>query len=191
MVQKRIAFSGAAGTGKSHLAAIVQKALGIPLCPIGSRTVCKEMGFEHAYDIDAAGKRMEFQRRLCAAKAEWERQHESFVTDRSHLDNLAYTTLHAVDSVDEEFVGMIRRANSVYTHVIHVDARAPDAFMDLNDPARHQNRVYHRHYAMLLAQLWTYYSTFEQLIHFHWLTTPVLAEREEQVRAFLRVRAST
>src|SRR6185436_16486766 len=100
----RIAFSGAAGTGKSHLAKIVAEWLSLPMCPVGSRTVCKEMGFEHAYDVDKAGMRPEFQKRLCRAKREWEADTAAFVTDRSHLDNLAYTSLHSIDTVGVEFL---------------------------------------------------------------------------------------
>jgi len=182
----RIAFSGAAGTGKSHLAKIVAEWLSLPMCPVGSRTVCKEMGFEHAYDVDKAGMRPEFQKRLCRAKREWEADTAAFVTDRSHLDNLAYTSLHSIDTVGVEFLQTILRANACYTHIIHIDARAEDAFMNLDDPARHQSRIYHRHFAMLLAALWTYYVAEGQQIL--WVTSPDLSYREKQVFQFLERR---
>ena len=96
----RIAFAGASGTGKSTLANFLAKEYGLPVNPVGSRSVSAAMGFASPYDVDRAGKRSEFQQRLLDEKLAWERDHEAFVTDRTTLDNLAYTTLHDVHSID-------------------------------------------------------------------------------------------
>jgi cytidylate kinase len=51
---KRIAFCGASGTGKTTLATWLAEKLGLPLNPVGSRSVAKSMGFDSPYDVDRA-----------------------------------------------------------------------------------------------------------------------------------------
>src|SRR5271170_3399791 len=87
----RVAICGASGTGKTTLATFISETYGIPMNPVGSRSVSKAMGFDSPYDVDKAGKRAEFQRRLVTEKCEWEAAHDTFVTDRTTFDNLAYT----------------------------------------------------------------------------------------------------
>lgn len=57
----RVAFAGASGTGKSTLAAFVAAEYGLPINPVSSRSVAKEMGFVdpvtgdgRPYDVDRA-----------------------------------------------------------------------------------------------------------------------------------------
>src|SRR5271154_4068746 len=82
------------------MARFIADAFGLELNPVGSRSVAKAMGFASPYDVDVAGKRGEFQRRLLSEKISWELAHDSFVTDRTVLDNLTYTILHDVASID-------------------------------------------------------------------------------------------
>jgi hypothetical protein len=115
----RIAFAGASGTGKTTLAEWVSEEFDLPMNPVGSRTVAKAMGFSNPYDVDAMpGKRAEFQQRLVTDKREWEDEHPSFVTDRTTLDNLAYTMLHDVYAVDESLLNTIRGGLERYTHIV-------------------------------------------------------------------------
>lgn len=93
----RVAAIGASGTGKSTIARWIAESYGLTMNPVGSRSVAREMGFASPYDVDAAGRRIEFQRRLQAEKIRWELDHEDFVTDRTTLDELAYTWPHATE----------------------------------------------------------------------------------------------
>jgi hypothetical protein len=114
----RLAFTGASGTGKTTLARWVSEQFDLPLNPVGSRSVAKAMGFDNPYDVDAAGQRGPFQRRLVEDKRAWEDTHESFVTDRTTLDNLAYTALHDVYAIDQGLVGKVREGLRRYTHIV-------------------------------------------------------------------------
>ena len=64
----RIAMAGASGTGKTTLMNFLAKEYGLPVNPVGSRSVSAAMGFASPYDVDKAGKRSEFQRRLVTEK---------------------------------------------------------------------------------------------------------------------------
>lgn len=114
----RLAFAGASGTGKTTLARWVEKEFGFPFNPVGSRSVAKSMGFDNPYDVDAAGKRGEFQRELVLQKRAWEDEHENFVVDRTTLDNLAYTIFHDVYSIDADLLGAIAEGMKRYTHIV-------------------------------------------------------------------------
>src|SRR5450631_4116837 len=97
----RTAFAGSSGTGKSVLTTFIHEKYGYPINPVGSRSVAQAMGFASPYDVDKAGKRAEFQRRLFVEKCNWEDAHESFVTDRTHIDNLIYSSMHGcADTID-------------------------------------------------------------------------------------------
>jgi predicted ATPase len=147
----RIAFAGASGTGKSTLAEFVAKEFGLPVNPVGSRSVSKAMGFESPYDVDKAGKRAEFQRRLVTEKRAWEDAHESFVVDRTTLDNLAYTMLHDVHCVDDALLESVVQGVLRYTHVIYCPVAA---FCNPgNDTARVQSLAYHQLYDVLIEGL--------------------------------------
>lgn len=50
----KIAFCGAAGTGKTTLAKWVSEEFGLPINPVGSRSVATAMGFDSPYDVDKA-----------------------------------------------------------------------------------------------------------------------------------------
>src|SRR5271156_759782 len=93
-MNKRIAFLGASGTGKTKLVKYLQAKLNLPVNPIGSRSIALEMGFTNPYDVDKHGLRNVFQRKLFASKSQWEAECDDFLTDRTAFDNLAYTLVH-------------------------------------------------------------------------------------------------
>lgn len=147
----RVAFTGASGTGKSTLAAYIAEKHNVPQNPVGSRSVSLSMGFASPYDVDAAGKRAEFQRRLLVEKCAWEANTESFVTDRTPLDNLLYTMLHDVSVVNEEMIAVVQRGLLRYTHVIYCPV---EAFCHVGeDAARVKSMAYQEVYDAALVGL--------------------------------------
>ena len=143
----RIAITGASGTGKTTLAKAISEKFGIPLNPVGARSVALEMGFDNPYDVDAAGKRVEFQRRLFEAKRAWELAHDSFVIDRGYLDNLTYCALHMAEHLEDDAIEVFKQAMGRYHIVLCLSAAS---FQDLSDGIRKQSRAYHQIYEQLL-----------------------------------------
>ncbi len=138
----RVAFCGASGTGKTTLTAYVAAKYRLPINPVGSRSVSLAMGFASPYDVDKAGKRAEFQRRLVSEKRGWEKDHMSFVTDRTTLDNLVYTMFHDIKAIDEELLETVLEGMTRYTHIIFCPVSAfckPGV-----DSARVKDMTYHR-----------------------------------------------
>lgn len=173
----RIAIYGAAGTGKTVLAQMISDAAGIPFNPVGSRSVAKAMGFESPYDVDAAGRRAEFQRRLVTEKVAWEAEHEAFVTDRTTLDNIAYTVIHDIHAIDRELLdaavgGMLR-----YHYVLFCPMSA------FWDTARDASRVHDRVYQEL------YETVVDALLGKYWVDVRI--EREDFDQRLFRVTEST
>lgn len=145
----RIAFAGASGTGKTTLMNAINETLKLPVNPVGSRSVAKDMGFSSPYDVDKAGKRAEFQTRLLREKHVWEAQHwkEGFITDRTPFDNIAYTALHDVDSLTLNHLLAARDNLAKYTHVFYL----PAIWSEIgDDPARKEGQMYHHIFGTLL-----------------------------------------
>lgn len=144
----RIAIAGASGTGKTTLATAIAARYSLPINPVGARSVAADMGFANPYDVDKAGKRVEFQRRLFEEKRFWERSTESFVTDRTYLDNLTYCALHMAehlpDNAIEEFTGAMERYDLVLV-LFRKD------FQKLDDGIRKTSQAYHEIYDRLLG----------------------------------------
>lgn len=149
----RIAFSGASGTGKTTMCAKLVEEYGMELCPVGSRSVSATMGFSNPYDVDAAGKREEFQEKLFLDKLSWEGPRKSFVTDRTYLDNVAYSLLH-VDprKVNADF---LTRAGTAAAHSYDLIFFCPlSSFHELDsDPSRVAESNYHKTFELLLLGL--------------------------------------
>lgn len=155
---RRIAFAGASGTGKTTRMNAVAEALGLPTCPVGSRSVAEAMGFASPYDVDKAGQRRLFQKRLLEQKSAWEKDHErtGFVTDRTHYDNLAYAIMHCPELLTDDYVLDVVKASAVYTAIILCPMAT---FWNLgNDPARVKDRAYHEAYDILIQGLLHRYS---------------------------------
>lgn len=148
----RIGFTGASGTGKSTLARFVAETFGLEMCNVGSREVAKLMGFDSPYGVDAAGKRKEFQHRLLLEKTTWERERDRFVTDRTMLDNLAYSILHGVRDVDAEFMAACFKGLARYDVIFFL---AVDDFCEpVDDAARVKDLAYHRAFEATLRGLY-------------------------------------
>ncbi len=179
---RRIGFAGCSGTGKTWLAERIARELDLPLCPVGSRQVSAQMGYASPYDVDAVpGARRAFQVELQRAKTEWERQHESFVSDRTPVDNLVYTALHDVQAIGADMMQLTRRHFHTYTHVV-VCWRS--GFQRLGvDPARVLEPIYHAIYEACLMGL------LAELLGPHTVVLPLRLsdpdERMAAVRAFM------
>src|SRR4029079_2693859 len=117
---RRIAFVGASGTGKTSLIErLLQVARGytLPMIQVGARTVAAEMGYASPYEVDAAGRRAEFQLRLLRSKINEELCTDSFVTDRSVADVLTYFALHDAKHLEQATIEETREAFNRYTHI--------------------------------------------------------------------------
>lgn len=183
----RLAFCGSSGTGKSTLATAIATELSLPMCPVGSREVSKSMGFDSPYDVDKAGQREEFQRRLLIQKTVWERDHPAgFVTDRTHLDNFAYTLMHKPGlAADPDFAAAAYDATAYYTHVIFCPL---GAFQNIgNDPSRVSDAGYHRRYEDYLVKLMQGHGILGFLPSLLWLTATDPDQRLDRVRRFVRL----
>ena len=162
----RVAMAGCSGTGKTTLMNFVAETFKLEINPIGSRSVARAMGFENPFDVDKAGRRADFQRRLLAEKIYWEQSRDSFVTDRTVLDNLVYTMLHDVDSIDGEQLASAKQAVQRYTHVIVCPMLA---FFSLDDDAaRKKSLPYHELYEAALRGLLQRYVDPEKVEVMEW-----------------------
>jgi predicted ATPase len=182
----RIAFTGASGTGKTTLAKYIAEKHGLEVNPVGSRSVAQAMGFASPYDVDAAGKRKEFQRELLASKLIWETERESFVTDRTPLDNLAYTVMHGVDVIDDQMLAAAIAGLHRYTHVVFcpIDSHCHTG----DDAARVHDLTYHRIFECVISGLYTFanqHATFAPVFPTRTLFLPGLADRKATIDAML------
>lgn len=148
----KISFCGASGTGKTTLATYVADALGIPLNPIGARSVSEAMGYKTPYEVDTVpGARAEFQRRLITEKIAWERARDHFVTDRTPLDNITYTVMHDHKAIDAELLAQAAAGTREYTHIIQCTMAT--FFNPGQDQARVKDTTYHELYECVLSGL--------------------------------------
>lgn len=151
MKDLRVALCGVSGSGKTTLMKKIAERYGLEVCPVGSRQVAAAMGFENPYDTDKAGLREEFQRRLFIEKWRWESDHDTFVSDRTHFDNLAYSMLHCPAAVTEAHFDAFKAAMGRYTHVFYLPRAAFQRLGD--DPHRVQSTTYHEAHDLLLEGL--------------------------------------
>lgn len=176
----RAAFCGASGTGKTTLASYVAARFKLPLNPIGARSVAASMGFASPYDVDAAGRRAEFQARLLTEKTAWESAQPEFVTDRSPIDNVTYTALHDVNAITDATIALMEKGLKRYTHLIYCPVtvfRSTES-----DTARRDDAPYHELFDALLFGLLTRYVPAPRLCT---LNSALRSLREQIVYEFL------
>ena len=81
----------------------------------------------------------------------WESAHDSFVTDRTTVDQLAYFVLHDVYGVDAAYLDTAVSGLQRYTHVVYCPV---GVFCNpVGDPARVQDPAYHHLYDTLVDGL--------------------------------------
>ena len=160
----RIAFVGASGVGKSRLVEYLHSKLDLSICPVGSRSVAKAMGFSNPYDVDKFNLRNTFQRRLFTEKTYWEKGHDEFLTDRTVFDNLAYSCLHGGgENITEDELTAYTVAMKRYTHVIYLPLYR---FQKLGtDPVRNTSPVYHKMFDMVVRSLLSEYDIEHVALH--------------------------
>jgi nicotinamide riboside kinase len=154
---RRIACIGASGVGKSRLVERLRTKLNLPINPVGSRSVALCLGFNNVYDVDKAGLRNVFQRRLFTDKVQWETEHEEFLTDRTVFDNLAYAMVHGgtemmtVEELSKYITSMHR-----YTAIFYLPL---NVFQNISDDQNRLNSdVYHQMFDMIIRALIIEYS---------------------------------
>lgn len=176
----RIGMTGASGTGKSRLATWLADELGLMLNPVGSRSIAAELGLESPYDADKFGMRGVFQETLQARKIEWELAHDSFVTDRTTLDELVYSGMHGTPTAAYEAAALGHMAR--YTHVFYCPF---GVFCNLaDDPKRMASLDYQREFdRRLVARLVA--TVGPTPYEAHVLLTADLEGRKNHIRAVL------
>ena len=177
----KVAFAGPSGTGKTTLATYVSERLGIPVNPVGARSVSAAMGYKTPYEVDLVpGARAVFQRRLIADKLAWEAAHDSFVTDRTPLDNITYTVMHDHKAIDAELLADASAGTRRYTHIIRCTMAT--FFAPGSDPARVKETVYHELYECVLNGLLDKHVSDMRL---HTLECTGRSERQHEVAMIL------
>lgn len=222
----RIAFCGASACGKSTLAAWVSETYGLPINPVGSRSVAIELGFvdrrsgeARPFNVDVADAwtyqacidggyppphavqeamahfktgeatcRGLFQARLLSSKIAWETERDRFVTDRTTLDNLAYSLLGDAAAVTSATVDAATKHMARYDVVFYCPLVAGQWLGD--DGAR--QRLFGQHFAFdaLLSGLlntWRNRSRFEEK-RVYMISKTGLDERKAFVRDVLAYR---
>ncbi len=149
----KLAFTGASGTGKTTIAEKLSSILEVPVNPVGSRYITKKMNLSSPYDVDAFGLRKEFQHRLLTEKSYWEldkaSENQSYITDRTHLDNLIYSIMHGcVQTVDKQYIENAVKFTEFYTHIVFFPL---DVFIKTDDDSARMNNIeYQKTYETLL-----------------------------------------
>ncbi len=148
----RIALSGAAGTGKTRIAHSISEQLGLPYIPDVIDSLLNERGWKSWKDLYARegeenGKTIERLLRLEALnkKIAEERSHDSYVSDKTVIDYLAYwmahTARHASPEENETFIGAAREHAQTYDRIL---VPAFDVFELEDNPEKRNAQYAHR-----------------------------------------------
>jgi nicotinamide riboside kinase len=101
-LNKRIGLIGSQGTGKSTLAKLLSKKLGLPLITEQARSVAEQMGFKSIDNLTKV-QRIELQANILHTQILQEKAHRDtgFVADRTVIDNLAYWQFYSLKDTPE------------------------------------------------------------------------------------------
>jgi len=89
-----------------------------------------------------------FQRQLQLAKLLWEQERDSFVTDRTPVDDMAYAMQHCPEVVDAAFMQVAYQHTRLYDLVFFCSEQ--DFYHHGDDPARVDDRAYHKQFEVIL-----------------------------------------
>lgn len=139
----RIGICGAESTGKTTLAKALADKLELPLITEQARGVAKRLGIDDLNKDYPKGLWDRFQWECLKTQMAIEQGHESFVSDRTVLDNLAYWLVdHATPSQCYEtlqYWGYAERHIRVRPYHMIVFVRPEDDMALENDGFRHTN----------------------------------------------------
>lgn len=105
----RIGFTGAGGTGKTTTLELVKEECGLPPLPSTTRAVFAAFGVEREEDQDSMTptERRRLQDAVFAARLAKESEMPSFVSDRTLLDNYAYSLVRCSSTYTDDDVERI------------------------------------------------------------------------------------
>lgn len=121
-MSKKIAIIGSGSTGKTTLINEVQRRTGCNVVPEIIRELVKELGLEHLENLTPE-ETVNLEKELLRRKIELESRMDSFIADRSTLDNLAYTLINSrrvfpKDELFEFTQTCITHTKNTYDHII-------------------------------------------------------------------------
>jgi len=114
-------LTGASGVGKTSLAELLAKQLGLPIIPELGRQLCQEMGYTRIGDIpDQEGFKKEVLKQQIVA----EESAGNFVSDRSTIDCWVlwqrWNICSAMSYDTEAYYRQAREQSQKYTHIIYI-----------------------------------------------------------------------
>lgn len=145
----KIYFSGCSGTGKSTLAKWIEDTYGIPFITTSTKPLWDKYGVKNHIELIKIATEnpqlgIDFQFDLLRYRKEVLSQHESFVTDRSPVDNLAYFLMQnshiATEDQTEEYIKQCKELLFTGTHLFFIDFTS-DIKLE-NDGMRVSNKYY-------------------------------------------------
>jgi hypothetical protein len=96
-----------------------------------------------------ANCRSEFQTQLQVSKIDWEENHDSFVVDRTTMDDYCYAAMHSPESIDMEFIERAREHVKKYDIVFFTPFKS---FINTDgDQARVESLGYHKSFEIFLT----------------------------------------
>lgn len=118
----RIGISGAAGTGKTTLAKALAEHLDIPIVEDPTLTALEEKGRTSWRGITDPVERRNIRMRIFNIKMREEKEHASFVSDKTVIDFFAYWQLNqaALEYVGRtlDLLDMVREHMSIYDRIL-------------------------------------------------------------------------